>query len=248
MGRFTGKNAVITGGSSGIGLATALQLQAEGARVAVTGRSAEALAQAKEALGASALVLSSDTSSLTDIEALAEKVKASFDHVDLLFINAGVARFMPFEHVTEAFFDEQQAINTKGAYFTVQRFLPLLKPGSSVVLNTSVVDVKGYAATSVYSASKAALRSMARTLATDLQPRGIRVNAVSPGPITTPIFEKTGLSAAELEAFAQQTRELNPMKRFGTPDEVARAVLFLAAEATYTTGAELPVDGGVSQL
>jgi NAD(P)-dependent dehydrogenase (short-subunit alcohol dehydrogenase family) len=130
----------------------------------------------------------------------------------------------------------------------VQKLAPLLRPGSSVILNTSVVDVKGLPATSAYSASKAALRSLARTLATELLPRGIRVNAVSPGPITTPILDKSGLPAAQREAFAASVRDSNPMKRFGQPEEVANAVLFLATDATYTTGAELPVDGGMTQL
>jgi NAD(P)-dependent dehydrogenase (short-subunit alcohol dehydrogenase family) len=248
MARFSGKTAVITGGSSGIGLETARQLQAEGAKVVVTGRSEKALAKAREVLGPGALVVASDTAKLDDIDALVAQVKSVADQVDVLFLNAGVAKFMPFENVTESFFDEQHAVNAKGAYFTVQRFLPLLRSGSSVVVNTSVVDEKGYPLTSVYASSKAALRSIARTLAAELLPKGIRVNAVSPGPILTPIFDKLGLPAADLAGLQSQFRENNPMKRFGETAEVARAVLFLSAEATYTTGAEIPVDGGASQL
>jgi NAD(P)-dependent dehydrogenase (short-subunit alcohol dehydrogenase family) len=248
MGRYDGKTAVVTGGASGIGLTAAKHLVDEGARVLVTGRSAKALDAARKELGDRAIVLASDTSSLADIEVLAGKVKEAFGTLDLLFVNAGIAKFAPHESVTEAFFDETLSINTKGAFFTVQRLAPLLKEGSSVVFNTSVVDEKGFANTSVYSASKAALRSLARTFAAELLPRNIRVNAVSPGPIVTPIFEKTGLPKEAVDALGEQLRTSNPMKRFGDTSEVAKAVLFLAFDATYTTGAEIPVDGGAGQL
>lgn len=248
MGRFEGKTAVVTGGSSGIGLATAKRLQDEGARVVVTGRNKELLADAQRELGDEALVLQSDTSNLAEIDALVERVKSSVGPIDLLFVNAGIAKFIPHELVTEQFYDETFAINTKGAYFTVQKFVPLLRSGGSVVLNTSVVDQKGLAGTSVYAASKAALRSLARTLATELLPRGIRVNAVSPGPIATPILDKGGLPPEARSGFEAMVRETNPMKRFGTVDEVARAVVFFAADATFTTGAELVIDGGMTQL
>lgn len=248
MGRFEGKTAVVTGGSSGIGLATAKRLQSEGARVVVTGRNKETLADAQRELGDDALVLASDTSNLAEIDDLVARVKASVGPVDLLFVNAGIAKFAPLEQVTERFYDEILGINTKGAYFTVQKFAPMLRSGGSVVLNTSVVDEKGLAGTSVYAASKAALRSLARTLATELLPRGIRVNAVSPGPIVTPILSKAGMTAEALSGFKATVLESNPMKRFGTVDEVARAVVFLAADATFTTGAELVVDGGLTQL
>lgn len=248
MGRYEGKTAVVTGGTSGIGLATAKLLIQEGARVIVTGRSPKGLDAARAELGDKATVVASDTSSIPEIDALAAQVKASFGRLDLLFVNAGIAQFLPLEAVTEDHYEKVLSINTKGAFFTVQRLAPLLASGGSVVLNTSVVDEKGFAATSVYSASKAALRSLARTLATELLPKGVRVNAVSPGPITTPIFEKTGLPAADRDAFLDNTRNSNPMKRFGNPEEVARAVSFLGFEATYTTGAELPVDGGLTQL
>lgn len=248
MGRHTNKTAVITGGTSGIGLSTARQLLDEGVRVLVTGRSEGSVAAAKKELGDRAVVVRSDTSSVADIEALAGVVLQELGKIDLLFVNAGIAKFLPLDAVTEAFYDDIQATNTKGAFFTVQKLAPLLRDGGSVVLNTSVVDELGMATTSVYAASKAALRSLARTLATELLPRGIRVNAVSPGPITTPIYEKLGFPPEALAGFEAQMRETTPQKRFGHPDEVARAVLFLGFDATFTTGAELPVDGGISQL
>lgn len=248
MGRYSGKTAVVTGGTSGIGLATAKLLLDEGARVLVTGRTDKTLDAARVELGDRAIVVKSDTASLADIEKLGGKVKETLGEVDLLFVNAGVAKFAPLEAVTEAFYDETQSINTKGAFFIVQRLAPLLRSGGAVVLNTSVVDELGFPSTSVYAASKAALRSFGRTLAAELLPKGIRVNAVSPGPIVTPILEKSGLPPEAAAGFEAQLRESNPMKRFGQPDEVARAVLFLGFDATFTTGAEIPVDGGFSQL
>jgi NAD(P)-dependent dehydrogenase (short-subunit alcohol dehydrogenase family) len=248
MGRHTGKTAVITGGTSGIGLATAKRLLDEGARVIITGRNPKAIEVARAELGDRAIVVASDTSSLADIDVLAAKVKEAFGTIDLLFVNAGIAKFVPFEGITAELYDETQAINTRGAFFTVQRLAPLLGVGSSVVLNTSVVDEKGLANTSMYAASKAALRSLARTLSTELLPKGVRVNAVSPGPIVTPIYDKMGIAGEARTAFEEQIRGLNPMKRFGDVDEVAKAVLFLGFDATFTTGAELPVDGGMGQL
>lgn len=248
MGRHSEKTAVITGGTSGIGLATARQLLDEGARVLVTGRSEGSVEAARKELGPRAVVVRSDTSKVSDVEGLAELAARELGKIDLLFVNAGIAKFSPLESVTESFYDDIQATNTKGAFFTVQKLAPLVRDGGSVVLNTSVVDELGMATTSVYAASKAALRSLARTLASELLPRGIRVNAVSPGPITTPIVEKMGLSPEQRAGFEEQLRQTVPFKRFGKPDEVARAVLFLGFDATFTTGAELPVDGGITQL
>ncbi len=248
MARLSGKNVVVTGGSSGIGLATAKLFQSQGARIAVTGRGAKALAEARQELGEEALVLASDTAKVADIEALVNKVESSFGSVDVLFVNAGIAKFGPLGDVTDALFDETFAINTKGALLTVQKFERLLRPGSSVVLNTSVAGEIGFPNSTVYAASKAALRSLARTLAAEFLPKGIRVNAVSPGPITTPIFEKGGLPPEVQEQMKAGMREANPMKRFGKPEEVAGAVLYLGIDATFTTGAELPVDGGLTQL
>lgn len=248
MGFYEGKTAVVTGGTSGIGLATARLLVSEGARVVVTGRNPKGIAAARAELGERAIVVESDSASLSDIDKLVATVKKELGGVDLLFVNAGIAKFVPLADVTEAGFDETFGINIKGPYFLVQRLAGVIRDGGSVVLNTSVVDEKGFASTSVYAASKAALRSLARTLATELLPRGIRVNAVSPGPITTPIFGKMDLPPEQLDGMAEQFREMVPMKRFGRAEEVAKAVTFLGFDATFSTGVELPIDGGVSSL
>jgi NAD(P)-dependent dehydrogenase (short-subunit alcohol dehydrogenase family) len=247
MGKYDEKRVVITGGTSGVGLATAKLLLDEGARVLVTGRTKATLDAAGKELGDDAITIESDTTSLTDIDALANRVKSDFGALDVLFVNAGVTRFVPFVDTSEAIYDELLAINAKGPYFTTQRLAPLISEGGAVVLTTSVANVKGLPMISVYSASKAALRSMARTLARELLPRNIRVNAVSLGPIDTGILKKT-IPQDAVEETERQMREANPMRRFGRPEEVAKAVAFLAFEATFTTGAELAVDGGASQL
>jgi NAD(P)-dependent dehydrogenase (short-subunit alcohol dehydrogenase family) len=247
MGQYNGKRVVITGGTSGIGLATAKLLLGEGARVLVTGRSDASLDSAREQLGSNAIVVKSDTASLGDIDALAARVMSEFGKLDVLFVNAGITRFAPFESMTESDYDELLKVNAKGPYFTVQKLAPLMTEGGAVVVTTSIVNELGYPMVSAYSASKAALRSMVRSLARELLPRGIRVNAVSPGPTDTGILDKT----MPLEAATQTKRAMsedNPMKRFGRSEEVAKAVAFLAFDATYTTGAELAVDGGQSQL
>ena len=219
-----------------------------GARVLVTGRSQAGLESARKELGNDAIVVSSDARSLmTDINALAVQVKTEFDTIDLLFVNAGFSIRAPLESISEAIYDEMFNLNAKGPLFAVQKFAPLINRGGSVVLTTSIANVKGMAGNATYGAAKAALRSFARTLASELIPLEIRVNAVTPGPIDTPIVEK----AFPAEAVAQ-IREMMigmvPMKRWGTSEEVAKAVLFLAFDATFTTGAELPVDGGWSQI
>lgn len=247
MGRYDGKTVVITGGTSGFGLAAAKLLLDQGARVLVTGHTTATLDRARAELGGSAIVMESDAASLADIDTLADRVKSEFGTLDLLFANAGVTRFVPFEAMAEAVYDQLLAVNAKGPYFTVQKLAPLMTDGSAVVLTTSVANVKGLPMVSAYAASKAALRSMTRTLARELLPRGVRVNAVSPGPIDTGILEKALPKDAAEQTKAQMT-ENNPMKRFGRPEEVAKAVVFLAFEATFTTGAELAVDGGASQL
>jgi NAD(P)-dependent dehydrogenase (short-subunit alcohol dehydrogenase family) len=247
MGRYDDKRVVITGGSSGLGLATAKHLMNEGARVLITGRTPEKLAEAGRQLGGDAVAVESDTSSLPQIDALAERVKVEFGTVDALVVNAGIGSFDPFDAVTEETWDDVFAINTKGPFFTVQRLAPLLTEGSSVILNTSIANQTGWDALSVYSASKAALRSMARTLGRELLPRKIRVNAISPGSIDTGKLEKE-LPAERAEQLKAQFTATNPMGRWGHPDEFAQAVAFLAFDATFMVGIELVIDGGYSQL
>ncbi|MEU0336675.1 SDR family oxidoreductase [Streptomyces sp. NPDC006193] len=244
---YSGKNVVITGGSSGIGFATAKLLADAGARVVITGRSRTTLDHAAERLGENVLAVRSDVSSLPDLDALAAHVRDALGTVHALFVNAGITSAMPFASTTEEMYDESFAINVKGAFFTVQKLAPLLSTGAGVVLTTSVANVMGIPETSVYAAGKAALRSMARSFSRELLPRGIRVNAISPGPVDTGILEKT-MPKEAADRFKAERIAASPMRRFGTPEEVARAVAFLAFEATYTTGAELVVDGGITQL
>lgn len=246
MGRYDGKKVVLTGGSSGLGLAAAQFLVDNGAQVLITGRHDDTLRDAARQLGARGIAVRSDTSALADIDTLAERVAAEFGAVDALVVNAGIGSFDPFPAVTEQTFDEVFAINTKGPFFTVQKLAPLLADGAGVVLTTSIANQTGWDALSVYSASKAALRSMARTLSRELLPRGIRVNALSPGSIDTGKLEKEVPDrAAQLKA---EFTASSPMQRWGRPDEFAPAVAFLAFDATFVAGVELVVDGGQSQL
>ena len=248
MDRFKGKTALITGGTTGIGLATAKLFINEGARVIVTGRASARIKEAQVELGDNAIVIHSDATSFPVMDALTEKVKETFGKLDLLFVNAGYVRFAPFEAVTEELYDEMLNLNAKGPYFIVQKLAPLMPEGSSVVFTTSIANVKGMPNMSAYGASKAALRAITRSLAAELLPRGIRVNAVSPGPIESSILLKTGMPKEAADQAYVQMKESVPMKRIGQPEEIAKAVAFLAIDATYTTGAELPVDGGWSQL
>jgi len=249
MGKLDGKIALITGGSTGIGLATAKLFQQEGAQVIVTGRSNHTLAAAQQELGAKAAVIQSDAAKIGDITSLIATVREKFGRIDVLFANAGIARFAPLELVDEATYDEVFNINVKGLYFTVQRALPLIPEGGAILLNASVVSKKGFPSASVYSATKAAVRSFGRTLAAELAPRGIRVNTVSPGPIATPILEKSGLPAEAVAQFEESLKQSVSLKRFGQAAEVARAALFLvSADASYVLGAELFVDGGMAEL
>jgi NAD(P)-dependent dehydrogenase (short-subunit alcohol dehydrogenase family) len=249
MARFQGKVAVVTGGNSGIGLATARRLQEEGARVAISGRSRQTLDDAVKTIGNGVLAVQADVSRLADVDKLYEEVSQKLGKIDVLFVNAGVAKFGPLAETSESTYDEQFDINIKGAYFTIQKALPFLNDGASIILNTSVADSKGTAGTSAYAATKAALRSLARTAAAELAGRGIRVNTVAPGPIVTPIFDRTGLPKQAVEEFAKQIVDQVPLKRFGQPEEVAGVVAFLASQdASYITGTEINVDGGLGQI
>jgi NAD(P)-dependent dehydrogenase (short-subunit alcohol dehydrogenase family) len=248
MERYQGKKVVIIGGTSGIGLATAKMLLDGGARVLVTGRSQAGLESAQKEIGKDALVVSSDARSLTDIDALTSRVNAEFDTFDLLFVNVGFPLFAPLGNTTEAMYDEMFNLNAKGPFFAVQKLAPLMNQGGAVVLTTAAANVKGMPSLAAYLAAKAALRSFARVLAAELLSREIRVNAVAPGPIDTPIIGKAFPEKGAAAHVRERTIGTNPMKRFGMPEEIAKAVLFLAFDATFTTGAELPVDGGWSQL
>lgn len=249
MQRLNGKTALITGGTSGIGLATAQLFQAEGARVAITGRSAASLDKAATTLGPQALIYRSDTGNLSDIDALFADLGQHFDGLDLLVLNAGTAAPAPLEAVGEAAFDEVLAVNFKGVFFTLQKALPVLRAGSSVVVTTSITNRLGSPNFSVYGACKAALRSLVASLSLELIPRQIRLNAVSPGPIATPMFDRLGLPPEVSAAIQSEIARKSPSGRFGAPDEVARTILFLAsAEASYIVGQEIVVDGGMSLL
>ncbi|MEM1329192.1 MAG: SDR family oxidoreductase [Planctomycetota bacterium] len=249
MGRFDGKTALVTGANSGIGKETARRLIAEGARVIVTGRREGAIREAAEELGPNAIPLVADAGVTADNARLVSEVKSRFGAVDAVFLNAGIAPFVPIEVQEEAAFDQLFAINVKGPYFTLQALLPVLKDGASVLMNTSVVDVKGMPNSSAYSMTKAALRSLVRVAASELSGRGIRVNAVSPGPIATPIFGKMDMSQEEQDAMGAGIQQMVPLGRFGEASELAAAAAFLLSDdASYIQGAELAVDGGMAQV
>jgi NAD(P)-dependent dehydrogenase (short-subunit alcohol dehydrogenase family) len=249
MGKLEGKVAVITGGNSGIGLATAKEFKEQGARVVITGRDQKTLDEAVREIGSDVLAVRSDASSLTDIDKLFAAVKEKFGNIDVLFVNAGIGKFVPVADVTEELFDSIMDINFKGAYFTIQKALPFLNDNASIVLNTSINAHIGMPNSSVYAASKAALITLARTLSAELVGRGIRVNAVSPGPIATPILNRLGLPPEALEETKNSLKDQIPMKRFGRPEEIAKTVLFLASsDSSFLLGTEITADGGMSQL
>ncbi|MEW9305169.1 MULTISPECIES: SDR family oxidoreductase [Labrys] len=249
MNRLSGKRALITGGTTGIGLETARQFLAEGARIAVTGTNPQTLQAARKELGENVLVIQSDAADVAGQKRLAETIAEAFGGLDILFVNAGIAQLKPLADWSEAAFDKVFDINVKGPYFLIQALLPILANPASIVLNTSVNAHIGMPNSSVYAASKAALQSLIRTLSGELIGRGIRLNAVSPGPIATPLYGKLGFAEQDLKNVADSIKGLVPAGRFGEASEIAKAVVFLASdEAAYTVGSELMIDGGMGTL
>jgi len=249
MERLEGKVAVITGGNSGIGLATAQRFVSDGAYVFITGRSQRELDAAVKHIGKNVSGVQSDVSNLADLDRLYATIKEQKGHINILFANAGVGQRAPLGTITESQFDKIFDINVKGLLFTVQKALPLFHDGGSIILNASIGASKGVEATSVYSATKAAIRSFARTWTVDLKHRKIRVNAISPGPIDTPAFNRLAKTKEEIRQIKANLVAAVPMGRIGTPDEIAKAVSFLASDdSSYITGIELFVDGGMAQI
>jgi len=248
MNRLKGKTAVITGGNSGIGFATAELFLKEGAQVIITGRREQAVAEAVRTLGAGARGIVSDAGNMTHVKALPEKVLALSKTIDILFANAGVGLFAPFDQTTEEIFDGNLDINFKGVYFTIQGLLPHIADGGSIILNSTILVHSGLETTSAYSASKGAVLSLGKTLAIELAGRNIRVNTISPGPINTPIYSKIGMAEDVLKEFAAGVQAKVPLKRFGASEDVARTALYLASDdSNFVTGAEIAVDGGKSK-
>jgi NAD(P)-dependent dehydrogenase (short-subunit alcohol dehydrogenase family) len=247
--KLEGKVAVVTGGNSGIGLATAWRFVAEGAHVFITGRRQAELDEALKHIGKNVTAVRGDVSNLADLDRLFATVKQQKGHLDVLFANAGVGALAPLGSISEEHFDKVFNINVKGLLFTVQKALPIFTDGGSIILNASIAASKGTEGSSIYSATKAAVRSFARCWTTDLRHRKIRVNVISPGPIETPIFNKAGLTREQIDEFKASQVAAVPMGRMGTPDEVAKAAVFLASDdSSYVTGIELFVDGGTAQV
>jgi len=245
MRTLNGKLAVVTGGNSGIGLAAAKALAEAGARVAIFGRDGKSLDAAASALGAGTIAVRGDVRNMADLDRLFAEVARTRSRIDALFVNAGMARFAPIEQASEALFDELVAVNVKGAYFTVQKAVPYLNDAASIVFNASMTWRQGLAGASIYSATKAALIGLSNTLAGELAARGIRVNAISPGAIPTPILGRLGMPREHAEGFQQMMAQNTPLKRVGQPEEVGRVVRFLCSdESSFVTGVEIPVDGG----
>jgi NAD(P)-dependent dehydrogenase (short-subunit alcohol dehydrogenase family) len=245
MNKLQGKTAIITGGNSGIGFATAELFLKEGATVVITGRREHAVKEALSKLGRGAHGIVSDAGKMNDVNAIHNQVSKLVSSIDVLFVNAGVGLFAPFEQISEQIFDDNLNINFKGAFFSIQRLLPLMKDGGSIILNSTILVHSGLATASAYSASKGALLSLGKTLAAELAGRNIRVNSISPGPISTPIYSKMGMAEDELTQFAAGVQAKIPLKRFGEASDIAQAALFLASdESRFLTGSEITVDGG----
>lgn len=245
MNNLTGKTAVVTGGNSGIGYATAKQFKEAGAKVIITGRDADKVASAAFELGVTGMV--ADVINLAAIDKLVEQVAAEFSKIDILFVNAGIFSPAALGQISEEVFDNQMGINFKGAVFTTEKFLPLINEGGSIINLSSINAYTGMPNTAIYAASKAALNSYTRTAATELAPRKIRVNAVNPGPVYTPIFGKTGMAEEQLNEFAGAMQNRIPLKRFGQPEDIAKLVSFLASDdASFITGSEYNIDGGIN--
>jgi NAD(P)-dependent dehydrogenase (short-subunit alcohol dehydrogenase family) len=245
MNNLTGKIAVVTGGNSGIGYETAKYFKEAGANVIITGRSADRVATAASVLGVKGMV--ADVINLSAIDSLVVQIKQEFGKIDVLFVNAGIFSPAPVGQNTEEMFDTQMGINFKGAVFTTEKFLPIINDGGAIINLSSINAYTGMPNTSIYAASKAALNAYTRTAATELAGRKIRVNSVNPGPISTPIFGKTGMPEDQLNEFAQAMQERIPLKRFGQPEEIAKLVTFLASDdASFITGGEYNIDGGIN--
>lgn len=247
--KLRNKVAFITGGTSGIGLAAAKLFQSEGAHVALVGSNEERLAAAGKALNGNALLIRADIRKVADIERAVEATRAKFGHIDVVFANAGATTVAPLEAVTEEYIAENLAVNFTGTFFTIQRTAPHIAKGGSIIVTTSFLNTIGYPGLSILAATKAATRSLVRTLGAELAPRGIRVNAVSPGAIATPFYGKIGLPEAVLQEVATAITAKVGLKRFGEAAELAKTALFLASDdSSYTTGTELVVDGGLTQF
>ncbi|MEQ8469584.1 MAG: glucose 1-dehydrogenase [Marinoscillum sp.] len=248
MKKLEGKVALITGANSGIGLATAKLFAQEGAKVVITGRRQEALDQAEKEIGSGVVTILADAADVLRAKSVVEQTVEAFGKIDVLFLNAGIAHFSPISDITQEHFDKHFNTNVKGPFFLIKEALPHLNDGGVIISNTSIVAQKGFEGSGVYSATKAALRSLTRVLASELKARSIRVVSVAPGPVATPIYDKMGMPAEAMkqmgEGFAQQV----PLGRFGTPEELAKTVLFLAADASFINGVNLEVDGGLSQV
>ena len=249
MSKFNDKVVVVSGGNSGIGLETVKAFLAEGAKVVFSGRRQEALDEVASTLQGEFRAVLADQGKVSDNKKLIEEAVAAYGSIDVLFVNAGVAYFVPADQIDEDHFDSQFNINIKGPAFLTKYAIPHIKDGGAIIFNSSIVHLKGFEAAAIYSATKGALRAYSRVLTTELAPRKIRVNVVAPGPIATPIYEKIGMPAEAVDEMGQSFAAANPLKRFGNPAEIAAAVLFLASdEASYVNGIEVPVDGGVSQI